>query len=155
MRILTGVLLVIGLVPWACAEMWDCTDKATGARSFTNIKAETKGKDCKLYDVGPINTVPPPARPAQKTANFPSVDSNTQKLRDAERRQILEKELGDEQQQLNEAKKQLAEQKEQRSGAEKNYARVEERLKPFEDRVRQHESNIENLKKELANIKSP
>lgn len=154
MRILTGALLMIGLVPCACAEMWECTDKVTGSRTFTNIKAEIKGKECKLFDVGPINTAPAPAaRPAQRTANFPSVDSNTQKQRDAERRKLLEKELGDEQQQLDQARKQLAEQKEQRFGTERNYARVEERLKPFEDRVKRHESNIENLRKELANTK--
>lgn len=152
MRILTGALLIIGLVPWARAEMWDCTDKVTGARTFTNIKAEIKGKDCKAYDIAPINTAPA-TRPAQKTANFPSVDSNTQKQRDAERRQLLEKELGAEQQQLDQARKELAEQKEQRLGTEKNYARVEERIRPFEDRVKRHESNIENLRKELANIK--
>ena len=91
--------------------------------------------------------------PQQKPANFPSVDSETQKQRDAGRRKILEQELAQEQQQLDTAKKQLAEQQDIRLGSEKNYARVEERLKPFESRVKLHESNIESLKRELANIK--
>ncbi|HYK13777.1 MAG TPA: DUF4124 domain-containing protein, partial [Burkholderiales bacterium] len=102
----------------------------------------------------PINTAPPPPRAAQqKPANFPSVDNDTQRQRDAGRRKILEQELSQEQQQLESAKKQLAEQKDVRLGTEKNYARVEERLKPYEDRVKLHEVNVESLRKELSNVK--
>ena len=88
-----------------------------------------------------------------KPANFPSVDGETQKQRDAGRRKILEQELAQEQQQLDVAKKQLATQQDVRLGSEANYARVAERLRPFEDRVRLHETNIDSLKKELGNIK--
>ena len=94
------------------------------------------------------------ARPAAESpANFPSVDNDTQRQRDAGRRKILEQELAQEQQQLDAAKKQLAEQKDVRLGNEKNYARVEERLKPYEDKVKLHEVNVESLRKELANVK--
>jgi hypothetical protein len=124
----------------AQAEMWKCID-ADGNTRYTNVRSDVKG--CK-----PLNLEPP-----NKPANFPSVDSGTQKQRDAGRRKILEQELAQEQQQLDAARKQLAEQQDLRLGTEKNYARVEERLKPFESRVRLHESNIDNLKKEIANIK--
>jgi chromosome segregation ATPase len=101
-----------------------------------------------------MNTAQEPrAQQQPKPVNFPSVDSDTQKQRDAGRRKILEQEMAQEQQQLEVAKKQLAEQQDLRLGTEKNFARVEERLKPFESRVKLHESNIESLKREMANIK--
>ena len=134
----------------AHAEMWKCIG-ADGNPSYTNVRADAKG--CKSLNLEPLNTAPAQRAPQQKPANFPSVDSETQKQRDAGRRKILEQEMVQEQQQLEVAKKQLTEQQEIRLGTEKNYARVEERLKPFEARVKLHESNIESLKRELANIK--
>jgi hypothetical protein len=150
MRIWLAVFLT-GMATVASAEMWKCID-ADGNTRYTNVRAEVKG--CKPLNLEPLNTAPTPrAQPQQKPANFPSVDGETQKQRDAGRRKILEQELAQEQQQLETAKKQLAEQQELRLGTEKNFARAEERIKPFDDRVRIHENNIESLKKELANIK--
>lgn len=143
------LILLAFAAPVAHAEMWKCMDQDGNTR-YTNVKADAKG--CKALNLEPLNTVPP-TRAQQKPANFPSVDNNTQKQRDAARRKILEQELAQEQQQLDTAKKQLAEQKDTRYGSEKNYARVEERLKPFDDRVKRHENNIENLKKEIGNTK--
>jgi hypothetical protein len=145
------LLLLACAAPVAYAEMWKCVD-TDGNTRYTNVKGDARG--CKGLNLEPINTAPAPSRgPQQRPANFPSVDSDTQRQRDASRRKILEQELGQEQQQLDAAKKQLAEQKELRLGNEKNYARVEERLKPFEDKVKLHESNVESLTKEIANVK--
>ena len=148
MRILLLMVLVFS-AQVAHAEMWKCIDQDGNTR-YTNVKADTKG--CKALNLEPINTVPAP-RAQQKPANFPSVNSDTQRKRDADRRKILEQELTQEQQQLELAKKQLVEQKDMRLGNEKNYARVEERLRPYEARVRLHESNIESLRKELSNVR--
>lgn len=146
----TRLLILLALAaPVVHAEMWKCMDQDGNTR-YTNVKADAKG--CKALNLEPLNTAPP-VRAQQKPANFPSVDNNTQKQRDAARRKILEQELAQEQQELDTAKKQLAEQKDTRYGSEKNYARVEERLKPFEERVKLHENNIESLKKEIGNAK--
>jgi chromosome segregation ATPase len=150
---LAGILL--GMTLSAQAEMWKCID-ADGNTRYTNLREDVKVlKGCKPFNMDPPNTIPSPAPRAQqqKPANFPSVDGDTQKQRDAGRRRILEQELAQEQQQLESAKKQLAEQQDIRLGTEKNYARVEERLKPFESRVKLHESNIESLKRELSSVK--
>lgn len=144
------LLLLVCAAPVADAEMWKCVDQDGNTR-YTNLKADAKG--CKGLNLEPMNTSPAPPRPQQKPANFPSVDSDTQRSRDAGRRKILEQELAQEQQQLEVARKQLAAQKDIRQGNERNYARFEERLKPFEDKVKQHELNLESLKKELANTK--
>lgn len=135
----------------ARADMWKCIDNDGNTR-YTNVKGDAKG--CKGLTLEPINTAPaPPRAPQQKPANFPSVDSDTQRSRDAGRRKILEQELALEQLQLDSAKKQLTEQKDVRLGNEKNYARVEERLKPYEEKVKLHEVNVESLRKELATVK--
>ena len=142
----------------AGAEMWKCINPDGSPFYITSLKLRADSKDCKAfnYDPPPAQPAPPRGQAQQaqpKPANFPSVDGETQKQRDAGRRKILEQELAQEQQQLDVAKKQLAAQQDVRLGSEANYARVAERLRPFEDRVRLHESNIDSLKKELGNIK--
>lgn len=150
MRILFLALLAFAAEA-AWAEMWKCTDQ-NGNTRYTNVKADAKG--CKALHLDPVNTAPAtPARTQQRPANFPSVDNDTQRQRDAGRRKILEQELTQEQQQLEVAKKQLTEEKSVRLGSERNYARVEERLKPYEDRVKLHENNVESLRKEIANVR--
>jgi|SRR5688572_23892014 len=156
MKISSLLLLLLLLAPAAHAQIWECTDPQSGAKELNNDPRSDKNKNCVRKHVGAINTVPPPraAQPGEKkAANFPSVNGDVQKQRDADRRKILEQELSQEQQQLDLAKKQLAEQKEIRLGSEKNYVRVQERLKPYEERVRQHETNIDNLRKELSNTR--
>src|SRR4051812_47377409 len=146
------MLVLACLSSLAQAEMWKCID-TDGNTRYTNVKGDAKG--CKGLNLEPLNTAPAPATkaPQQKPANFPSVDNDTQRQRDAGRRKILEQELAQEQQQLDMAKKQLAEQKDVRLGNEKNFVRVEERLKPFEDKVKLHETNVDSIKKELSNTR--
>jgi chromosome segregation ATPase len=67
-------------------------------------------------------------------------------------RDILEKELAAEQEDLAKARQALAEQEAVRSGDERNYARVLERLQPFKDRIETHEKNIEALRRELSSL---
>ncbi len=134
------------------AEIYECIDQS-GNKRFTNIGSEAKG--CK-----PMNIAPPsaatPSRPAAKSAapaKFPSVDAQTQKQRDTDRRRILEQELASEQKLLEQAQKDLAEQEAIRLGSERNYQRVLDRLEPYKKKVKLHEDNIANLKKELANTR--
>ena len=134
------------------AEIYECIDQS-GNKRFTNIGSEAKC--CK-----PMNIAPPsaatPSRPAAKSAapaKFPSVDAQTQKQRDTDRRRILEQELASEQKLLEQAQKDLAEQEAIRLGSERNYQRVLDRLEPYKKKVKLHEDNIANLKKELANTR--
>lgn len=153
-----NVLLVTGLLallaPPAFAEIWECTDDS-GNKRFTNIKSEAKG--CRLMEVKvPINTVPgtrPPTKAFESPKNFPRVDGDTQRSRDAERRRILEQELASEQKLLDQARKDLEEQESQRLGNERNYQRVLDRLEPYKKKVKLHEDNVANLRRELASAR--
>jgi len=146
--------LVLALCAFAAhAQIYECVEP-NGIKRFTNIQSEAKG--CKLLDIGPVNTVPAPkplGKSAPAPANFPKVDADTQKQRDADRRRILEQELANEQKLLGQAQKDLAEQESIRLGSEKNYQRVLDRLEPYQKKVKLHENNIANLKKELGNLR--
>jgi hypothetical protein len=151
---LAAAALLAWLAPPAFADIWECTDP-NGNKRFTNIKSEAKG--CRLMEVKvPINTVPggrPPAKSVESPKNFPKVDGDTQRNRDAERRRILEQELANEQKLLDQARKELAEQESQRLGNERNYQRVLDRLEPYKKKVKLHEDNIANLRRELASAR--
>lgn len=150
------LLTVICMLPATAvhAQIYECVDPG-GNKRFTNIKSEAKG--CKQLSIEPVNTVPPPRVPGKAAApsppNFPRVDTDTQKQRDAGRRRILEQELANEQKLLEKAQQELGEQEATRLGTERNYQRVLERLEPYRQRVKRHEDNIASLKKELANLR--
>ena len=149
-RNLVLALLLMLVASAVRAEIYECVDQS-GNKRFTNIRSEAKG--CKPMNIAPPNTVAPP-RPSAKgaaPANFPSVDAQTQKRRDGDRRRILEQELASEQKMLDQAKQELAEQESVRLGSERNYQRVLDRLEPYKKKVKLHEDNIANLPKELAN----
>lgn len=147
---LTVAVLLALLTPPTFADIWECVDES-GNKRFTNIKSEAKG--CKLLAVTAPNTVPgvrPQAKPAEAPRNFPRVDGDTQRQRDADRRKILEQELANEQKLLDQARKELEEQSAQRFGSERNYQRVLDRLEPYRKKVKLHEDNVANLRRELA-----
>lgn len=109
------------------AEIYKHID-AQGRVTYSNvpIKGATK------LNLEPLTTVPGPrAKTSTPTpANFPRVDSDTQKKRDDTRRKILEEELATEVKLLD--------------VAAKGQSREEIEL---------HEKNISALKKELSNLK--
>ena len=121
----------------AQAQIYECVD-ASGNKVFTNIKSQAKG--CRALDVGPVNTVPafkPPAKTQPAPTNFPKVDASTQRERDADRRRILEQELGNEQKELAaapDAGQGLAV-RDRRIGGERLQGRERERREPLEHRA--------------------
>jgi hypothetical protein len=133
--------------------MYRCVD-ADGRKVFSNLQSTAKGMKCtavRITDPDPLKN-----RSASRTPtppNFPKVDGDAQKMRDAERRRILENEKDAEQRSLEQAKKELAEQEAMRSGNEKNYQRVLDRLQPYKDKVASHERNLEAIEKEISNLR--
>ena len=151
--------LALALAAPAWGDTFKCVD-ANGRPTYTNMKEETKGKNCSLV-MREISIVPAgPATPTTRApaaspspAGFPKVDPATQKSRDGARRRILEEELGAEEKALVQAKAELTEQEGIRTGDERNYQRVLDRLQRYKDEVERHEKNIAALKKELGNGK--
>ena len=151
----SAAALTLALVLPAWGDTFKCMD-ANGRATYTNMKEETKGKNCTVV-MREISVVPAtPARPATATpspAGFPKVDTATQKSRDDSRRRILAEELSGEEKALAEAKAELTRQESIRTGDERNYQRVLDRLQKYKDEVERHEKNVQALKKELSNVK--
>jgi malonyl CoA-acyl carrier protein transacylase len=135
--------------------IWSCRDKE-GRTHVTNLKADTVGKNCKVVQQSRVQVVPavtPNTKPGAKPpTGFPKEDANARAAAKGRQRDILERELSQEEALLAQARKDLAEQEAVRFGDERNYARVLERLQPHKDKVELHEKNVESLKRELTNL---
>lgn len=151
------VALLVSTSTWSV--VFKCTD-ADGRVTYTNDKSIAR--DCKPISTDqPVSSIPaPPRRPAAtatpqtpSAGGFPNVPADTQRARDADRRQILEAELATEERALAEAQAALAEQESIRTGDERNFQRVLDRLQPFKDKVELHQRNVEALRREMRTLR--
>ena len=144
-----GSLLHIG---WAQADIYKRVD-ADGHVTYSS-KPLKGGK--KLH-LAPLPTVSPHATNKDSAADFPRVDTATQKGRDNTRKQILQDELATEEKSLSEARTNL------QSGAEnpenytdkdgkiyRNVSKQEEKMNALQEQIQMHEKNINALKIELS-----
>jgi hypothetical protein len=158
------LLALAGAPALAQAQIYLCRD-ANGNKELT----DTNKPGCKLLDV-PGATIPAPprhsggspgggrneaaARPySPPPAAYPSVGSAEQRMRDEERRGILEDELRREQQKLAELRQEFNGGEPERRGDERNYAKYQERVAGLRDSIARSEKNVEALKREIANIR--
>lgn len=156
-RISAFAALVLGLSAGSLAaqvtEIFKCVDDK-GRPLYTSDRRDTAGKKCDVVS-REVNVVPAPPKPGAKappTPGFPREDAAARASTKDRQRQILERELTQEQDLLARAQKELGEQESVRTGDEKNYARVLERLQKYKDNVEVHEKNVEALKRELINL---
>ena len=143
----------------AQSEIFLCDD-GRGSKEYKNTGA-TKG--CKKIDLPGLTTIPglprkaavvtAAARPTSSPADFPRVDSGTQKARDSDRRQILLDEMRTEEQKLAELKKEFNGGEPERRGDERNYAKYQDRVVTMKDELGRTEKNIDALKREIGNLK--
>ncbi|WP_225433335.1 DUF4124 domain-containing protein [Thauera sedimentorum] len=150
------LLLLTLLAGSAHAQVYKCVDEE-GRVTYTNDRTIAKGCT-QLSQDQPVSTIPAPAArpspaPSAAPQNFPRVSPDAQRERDQSRRQILEKELAQEESALAEAQKALADQEAVRYGNERNYQRVLDRLAPFKEKVEQHQRNVDALKRELRELR--
>ena len=162
-----GMLLALTLAAPAFAQsvVYRCVDKE-GRVLYTDANAG----NCKVVDSivsGAISSPAPtrapavsmrqgaarPAPAASSPANFPRVDSATQRARDDDRRAILDEELRSEEKKLADLKRDFNNGEPERQGNERNYAKYQERVARMRDDIGRAEKNIEAIKREIANIR--
>jgi len=155
---LTLSLALMASAAAAQAQIYKC-EPPGGSVEYTDIN---RGRHCKLMDLpglmvpAPTRRVTPSPRNPQPVAapgDFPRVDSNEQKARDADRRGILEEELKAEMQKLAELRREFANGEPERRGDERNYAKYQERVAGLRDSISRSEKNVDALKREIANIR--
>ena len=171
MRPLFSLLSLFALAaPWASAQQSDIYQcvQPDGKILYTN---SAPGKGCKRLESA-VNVFPSQrpnpaagatggtsvqtaaAKPAATSpANFPRVDSDTQKARDSDRRQILQDELRAEEKKLGELKREFNNGEPERRGDERNYAKYQERVASMRDDISRTEKNIQALQRELSNVR--
>jgi hypothetical protein len=146
----------------ARADIYLCVD-ASGRRELTDMNRP----GCKQIEAS--GAIPAPAshpapaatpraaRPAPAPtvtpASFPRVDTAQQRVRDNDRREILNEELRNEERKLRELRREFNNGEPERQGNERNYAKYQERVAHMRDSIVRSEKNIEALRREISNIK--
>jgi uncharacterized protein DUF4124 len=157
---LIAALLAAGPARAQVTEIFKCKS-ADGRWTYTNDRAEAERQKCEVVtrqvNVAPApkpTPAPPPSGSTRsaRPGEFPKETPSERMSARERQKDILEKELANEQAALSKAKEELAAQEAVRSGDERNYARVLERLQPYKDSVETHEKNIEALRRELNNL---
>jgi hypothetical protein len=151
-------LFVIGilcLADWAHADIYKRVDD----QGHVTYSSEPVKGGKKLF-LKPLPTLS--GAPNRRTTpdDFPRVDTQTQKNRDAARRVILEDELSSEEKLLASSREQLQTLEaiqEPVVGADgvpfRNAAKNTEKIKAAQDSVSLHEQNIKALKTEISNLR--
>lgn len=151
MRLIVGLLLVAYVVG-AGAEVYKCKD-SRGQVTYTNERPSTKGCTTLSADL-PVSSIGGRSEGAGADSDsrhvtredFPRVSVEQQKARDGGRREILEKELADEQQALDEAQKRLASVSSAKAPGDsaRNGAQLTVDL---------HQRNVDAIRREISNLR--
>jgi Domain of unknown function (DUF4124) len=153
-RFLGAALVMAGLFASTVARaddtLYKCVDEH-GATTFTNT-GSTKG--CTKLNVDPV-VIPKLATPASKQATpagYPKVDPSTQKVRDNDRRRILEDELRDKEAQLAQLRQEYNNGAPERQGNERNYQRYLDRRDRLKDDIARAENDVASIRNELSKV---
>ena len=155
-------LLILSLAAVGVAHAEGEIYKCTAPNGGVEYKNNGATKDCKKLELQGISIIPAPVsakkqgsvqtaslKSSSSPADFPRIDSGTQKARDNDRRQILLDELKNEQNKLAGLKKDYNNGEPERQADEKNFAKYEERVTAMKGDISRTERNIEALQREL------
>ena len=155
-------LLILSLAAVGVAHAEGEIYKCTAPNGGVEYKNNGATKDCKKLELQGISIIPAPVsakkqgsvqtaslKSSSSPADFPRIDSGTQKARDNDRRQILLDELKNEQNKLAGLKKDFNNGEPERQADEKNFTKYEERVTAMKGDISRTERNIEALQREL------
>lgn len=124
-------------------------------------EAELKG--CRAIEGAPVSVVqtprraPPAAKPEGPAGRASAegrerVDPGVQKVRDSDRRLVLDNELRTAEAKLAELQREYAGGNPERRGDERNYAKYQERVAELKSAISRQEADIAALKREIAKL---
>ena len=161
MRMVSGIAALVlslsaGHAHAQVSEIFKCQNDG-GRPLYTSEKRDTEGKKCEVVSrTVTVVPAPAPSKAVAKTpspAGFPKEDAATRATAKDRQREIISRELAQEEGILSRAKKDLAEQEATRYGDEKSQKSVLDRLQKYRENVELHEKNVQELRKELGSIK--
>jgi hypothetical protein len=157
-RLTALLLLLASLGAQAQGTVYRCPGPPVLYTDTLSAK-EAKEKGCRTIEGTPITivqTVKPP-RPAASGAEAPRnaesrVDAGQQRVRDDERRRVLQDELRQAEERLGNAQKEYNNGQGERRGDERNYQKYLDRMAELKDSIARYEADIQALKREIAKL---
>jgi len=161
-RLTAPLLLLASLGAQAQGTVYRCPGPPILYTDTLSAK-EAKDKGCRTIENTPITIVqtvkPPPRSASGSGAEAPRnaesrVDAGQQRVRDDERRRVLQDELRQAEERLANAQKDYNNGQGERRGDERNYQKYLDRMAELKDSIARYEADIQALKREIAKLPS-
>ncbi len=161
-RLLAPLLVLASLGAQAQGTVYRCPGPPVLYTDALSAK-EASEKGCRTIEGTPITVLQSPkpraAAPAAPVAEGQRgadsrVDAGQQRVRDDERRRVLQTELRAAEERLAAAQKEFNNGQGERRGDERNYQKYLDRMAELKDSIARHEADIQALKREIAKLPS-
>jgi len=158
-RLLAPLLVVASLGAQAQGTVYRCPGPPVLYTDALSAK-EASDKGCRTIEGTPITVVqttkPRAASAASEVPRGPEsrVESGQQRVRDDERRRVLQTELRQAEERLANAQKELTSAQGERRGDERNYQKFLDRQNELKDNVARYEADVQALKREIGKLPS-
>ncbi|WP_457425367.1 hypothetical protein [Roseateles sp. P5_E7] len=159
-RLLAPLFVLASLGAQAQGTVYRCPGPPVLYTDALSAK-EAHEKGCRTIEGTPITVVqsPRPRTGAAASASAESrgaesrVEAGQQRVRDDERRRVLQNELRQAEERLGNAQREFAAGQERR-GDERNYQKYLDRMAELKDNIGRHEADVQALKREIAKLPS-
>lgn len=162
-RLLAPLLVVASLGAQAQGIVYRCPGPPVLYTDALSAK-EAQDKGCRTIEGTPITVVQAPKPRSTASAPAPAagarggadtrVDAGQQRVRDDERRRVLQTELRQAEERLAAAQKEFNNGQGERRGDERNYQKYLDRMAELKDNIARHEADVQALKREIAKLPS-
>jgi hypothetical protein len=159
-RLLAPLLVAASLGAQAQGTVYRCPGPPVLYTDALSAK-EAHDKGCRTIEGTPITVVQTPrprsaASGAQVSAEARGaesrVDSGQQRVRDDERRRVLQTELRQAEERLANAQKEFNNGQGERRGDERNYQKYLDRMAELKDSIARYEADVQALKREISKL---
>lgn len=157
-RLLAPLLVLASLGVQAQGTVYRCPGPPVLYTDALSAK-EAQEKGCRTIEGSPITVVQTPrprsSAPAAEGSRGAEgrVDAGQQRVRDDERRRVLQTELRQAEERLASAQREFSTGQERR-GDERNYQKYLDRMAELKDNVSRFEADVQALKREIAKLPS-
>ncbi|MDE2615104.1 MAG: hypothetical protein KGL78_16845 [Burkholderiales bacterium] len=161
-RLLAPLLVLASLGAQAQGTVYRCPGPPVLYTDALSAK-EAAEKGCRTIEGTPITVLQSPKpRPGAAAAPAPEgarggdnrVDAGQQRVRDDERRRVLQTELRQAEERLASAQKEFNNGQGERRGDERNYQKYLDRMAELKDSIARYEADVQALKREIAKLPS-
>ncbi|PTT86822.1 hypothetical protein DBR42_12940 [Pelomonas sp. HMWF004] len=160
-RLLASLLILVSAGAQAQSTVYRCPGPPVLYTDALSAK-EAQEKGCRSIEGTPITVMqtakPRPPSPSPTPGNEVSrgaesrVDAGQQRVRDDERRRVLQNELRQAEERLTMAQKDFGNGQGERRGDERNYQKYLDRMAELKDNVARYEADVQALKREIAKL---